>query len=148
VADRFEVIGVPMQSDGDATGASDCLADEIAIDFPSLHAIRDRMRRAFFGGEPTAANFVAEIRLTTREALSGAKVPIHVPVFAACAPCGGRGEIWMDPCRACGETGVSAARQAVRVSVPPGVRDGARFRFSVAPPAASPISVEIRIAIT
>jgi DnaJ-class molecular chaperone len=54
----------------------------------------------------------------------------------------------MDPCRACGGTGAFAARQAVRVTVPPGVRDGARFRFSVTPPSASPISVEVRIAIT
>jgi DnaJ-class molecular chaperone len=142
------MIEVPMQIDGDATGASACLADEIAIDFPSLITIRDRMRRAFFGGEPTASRHVAEIRLTIREALSGAKVPIHVPVFTTCAPCGGRGEIWMDPCRACGGTGAFAARQAVRVTVPPGVRDGARFRFSVTPPSASPISVEVRIAIT
>lgn len=148
MADRFQVIGVPTEIDGDATGASACLADEIAIDFPSLLSIRERMRRAFFGGEPMAPSHVAEIRLTIREALAGAKVPIHVPVFSTCAPCGGRGEIWMDPCRACGGTGASTARQAVRVSVPPGVRDGARFRFSVTPPSASPISVEVRIAIT
>jgi hypothetical protein len=148
VADRFQVLGGPTVIDGDATGASACLADEIAIDFPSLVTIRDRMRRAFFGGDPTVSSHVAEIRLTIREALSGASVPIHVPVFTTCAPCGGRGEIWMDPCRACGGTGASAARQAVRVSIPAGVRDGARFRFSVTPPSASPIAVEVRIAIT
>lgn len=148
MADRFEVIGGPTQIDGDTTGASACLADEIAIDFPSLVTIRDRMRRAFFGGEPTASRHVAEIRLTIREALSGARVPIQVPFFTTCAPCGGRGEIWMEPCRACGGSGASAAHQAVRVAVPPGVRDGARFRFSVRPPSASPISVEVRIAIT
>jgi DnaJ-class molecular chaperone len=91
---------------------------------------------------------VAEIRLTIREALSGARVPIHIPFSTTCAQCGGRGEIWMEPCRACGGSGASAAHQAVRVTVPPGVRDGARFRFSVTPPSASPISVEVRIAIT
>ena len=148
MADRFQVIGGPAEIDGDATGASAYLADEIAIDFPSLVAIRDRMRRAFFGGEPTASRHVAEVRLTIREALAGAKVPIHVPVRSTCAPCGGRGEIWMDPCRACDGTGASTVRHAVRVSVPSGVRDGARFCFSVTPPSASPISVEVRIAIT
>ncbi|MGH9315412.1 MAG: hypothetical protein ACRD1S_19700, partial [Vicinamibacterales bacterium] len=114
MADGFQVIGVPTETDGDAAGAAACLADEVAIDFPSEKAIRERMRRAFFGGDPTASSHVAEIRLTPREALSGANVPLEVPVSATCAPCGGRGEIWMDPCRACGGTGAAAARQAVR----------------------------------
>lgn len=138
------MIAVPTETDGEAAA---CLADEIAIDFPSLKAIRDRMSRAFFGGDPTASSHVAVVRLTAREAFAGANVPLHVPVVAMCAPCGGRGEVWMDPCVACGGTGAAPARQAVRVSVPPGVRDGARFRFSVTPPAASPTSVEIRIAV-
>jgi hypothetical protein len=144
VADGFQVIAVPTETDGEAAA---CLADEIAIDFPSLKAIRDRMSRAFFGGDALASSHVAEIRLTPREAVSGANVPLHVPVVATCGPCGGRGEVWMDPCVACGGTGAAAARQAVRVSVPPGVRDGARLRFNVSPPAASPTSVEIRIAV-
>lgn len=145
MADGFQVIGLPTETDGDAAA---CLADEIAIDFPSFAAIRDRMRRAFFGGDPAAARHIAEIRLTPREALSGVNVPLDVPVSAMCVACGGRGETWMDPCCACGGTGAASARHAVRVTVPPGVRDGARFRFSVTPPAASPTFVEVRIAIT
>jgi len=144
VAEAFQVIAVATESDGEAAA---CLADEIAIDFPSLKAIRDRMSRAFFGGDPAASSHVAEVHLTAREAFAGASVPLHVPIVVTCAPCGGRGEVWMDPCVACGGTGAAPARQAVRVSVPPGVRDGARFRFNVTPPAASPTTVEIRIAV-
>jgi hypothetical protein len=147
VADGFQVIGVPREIDGDAAGATKCLADEIAIDFPSFGAIRDRMRRAFFAGDPAVASHIAEIQLTPRQAFRGADVPLDVPVSATCASCGGRGEIWMEPCQACAGTGAAVARHAVRVTVPRGVRDGSRFRFSVSTPSASPTTVEIRIAI-
>lgn len=147
MADGFQVIGVPTETDGDAAAAAACLADEVAIDFPSLKAILDRMRRAFFGGDPAASTHVAEISLTPREAFAGTNVALDVPVSATCAPCGGRGEIWMEPCSACGGAGAAVARQAVRVTVPRGVRDGARFRFSVVRPAAAPTSVEVRITI-
>jgi molecular chaperone DnaJ len=129
-----------------APEAWDVLGDEIAIDFPSIERLLDRMRAAFFGplAEPCLS---AEILLTPREAFFGTVVPLDVPVRRICPACGGRGERWMELCDLCDGTGGAVVPHRVRVRVPPRVRDGAVFRFAVAPAAAAPTSVEVRIAI-
>ena len=48
-----------------------------------------------------------------------------------CPSCGGRGETWRERCDRCAGSGESLFHHPVRVSVPPGVVDGARFRFRV-----------------
>lgn len=146
MADGFQVIG-EREADREAASATACLADEVAIDFPSMRALLDRIRRAFFGGDPSASRHSAEIRLTPREAFYGADVPLVVPVSATCDACGGRGEVWAEPCGVCEGRGAAVARHHVRVTVPAGVRDGARFRFSVNPPSAPRTTVEVSIAI-
>jgi hypothetical protein len=144
---RPESGDVPHDGDTEVARAAACLADEIAIDFPSIDALLDRMRRSFFGCEATASRHSTEVRLTPREAFFGADVPLDVPVAATCTACGGRGEVWMEPCEACGGSGASVARHHVRLTLPAGVRDGARFRFSVGPPSAPATAVEVRVAI-
>jgi DnaJ-class molecular chaperone len=47
-------------------------------------------------------------------------------------------------CRGVGEV---AGPQAMSIRVPPGVREGARFRFSVMPPGAPATVIELRISI-
>jgi molecular chaperone DnaJ len=122
--------------------------DDAAIDFPAVDTVLGRMREAFFGREARAETRVsAAIELTPREAFFGADVPLEVPVRAICRRCGGRGEIWMEPCAGCGGSGEAAVRHAVRVTVPPRVTDGARFRFTLAPPLALPTVVEVRVGI-
>ena len=64
-----------------------------------------------------------------------------------CPHCGGRGETWTEPCALCCGTGESLFHHPVRVSVPPRVADGARFRFRVTSPDAAPVRVEVRVAI-
>jgi hypothetical protein len=147
VADGFEVVGAPIDVEKDAAGLAACLADEIAIDFPSLGAIRERMRRAFFAGDVDASHHSAEIAVTPHEAFHGTRVAFDVPVSITCGSCGGRGEVWMDPCGACGGAGAAATLRKVSLTLPAGVRDGARFRFSVGPPSAPPTPVEVRIVI-
>jgi hypothetical protein len=147
MADSFQVVGVPREANGEVADAAACLADEVAIDFPAISGLLDRIRRAFFGGEAAESCHSAEIRLTPREAFFGTDVPLDVPLSATCRACGGRGEVWMDPCGPCEGTGASVAQHHVRVTVPAGVRDGARFRFSVSLPSAPPTAVEVRIAI-
>src|SRR5918999_111890 len=122
MTDGFQVIA-ERETDAEAAGATACLADEVAIDFPSMRALLDRMRRAFFGGDPAASRYSAEICLTPREAFYGAAVPLDVPVSATCRACGGRGEVWADPCAPCDGSGSAVARHRVRVTVPAGVRD-------------------------
>jgi molecular chaperone DnaJ len=121
-------------------------ADEIAIDFPSVASVLDRMRDAFFTDE-RAVTLSAELVLTPHEAFSGVSVPLDVPLRRTCPRCGGRGETWTEWCVTCGGVGEVSSAHSLRVHVPPGVREGVRFRFSVTPLGAPPTIVEVRIAI-
>jgi len=125
----------------------ECFADEIAIDFPSVGRVVERIRDAFLGEAVGGDVHCAEVLLSKREACDGLIVPVEVPIRATCAECGGRGETWAEPCDDCSGTGESVFRHAVRVSVPPGVADGARFRFRVTSPDAAVVRVEVRVAI-
>jgi len=131
---------------GDAT--QDCFKDEIAIDFPSIGGLVDRVRDAFLGDDARDAGTVTrEVRLSDREAQRGTIVPLELPIRGLCRRCGGRGEVWTEPCVACCGSGDSFVRHPIRVSVPAGVVHGARFRFKVSAPQAVPVRVELRVAI-
>jgi hypothetical protein len=125
----------------------DCFADEIAIDFPSVGNVVDRMRDAFLGEQGDADVLRADVSLSQREALAGRVVSLKVPVRITCPNCGGRGETWTEPCALCLGSGESVFHQALRVSVPPRVADGARVRFRLKSPDAASIRVELRVAI-
>jgi len=125
----------------------ECFADEIAIDFPSVGGVVDRMRDAFLGEVVESDVHCADVLLSKREASDGLVVPVEVPIRTTCPECGGRGETWTEPCEGCCGTGASVFRHAVRVSVPAGVADGARFRFRVTSPDAAAVRVEVRVAI-
>jgi molecular chaperone DnaJ len=123
-----------------------CFADEIAIDFPSVSSVLDRMRDTFFTDEPLIT-MSAQMVLTPREAFDGVTIPMDVPLRRTCPRCGGRGEVWTEWCVTCAGLGEVSAAHSLRVRVPAGVREGARFRFSVTPPGAPPTVVELRISI-
>jgi hypothetical protein len=125
----------------------ECFADEIAIDFPSVGGVVDRMRDAFLGERVDADVLRADVSLTQREASGGLVVTLEVPVRVTCPHCGGRGETWAEPCGLCRTTGESLIFQPVRVGVPRGVADGARLRFRLRSPDASCVRVEVRVAI-
>ena len=125
----------------------DVFADEIAIDFPSVDCVVDRMRDAFLGEVVEGDVHCTDVLLSKREASDGLVVPVEVPIRTTCPECGGRGETWTEPCEDCCGTGASVFRHAVRVSVPAGVADGARFRFRVTSPDAAAVRVEVRVAI-
>jgi hypothetical protein len=125
----------------------ECFADEIAIDFPSVGNVVDRMRTAFLGEPVETGVLRAEVALSHREALEGHTVSLRVPVRITCPNCGGRGETWTEPCALCRGTGESQFEQALRVSVPPRVADGACVRFRLKSPDSASIRVELRIAI-
>jgi molecular chaperone DnaJ len=121
-------------------------ADEVAIDFPSVASVLDRMRDAFFTAEQPVT-LSAQMILSAREAIDGVTVPLDVPLRRTCPRCGGRGEVWTDWCATCDGVGEVSAIHAMLVRIPAGVREGSRFRFSVTPPAAPPTVVEVRISI-
>jgi hypothetical protein len=125
----------------------ECFADEIAIDFPSVGRVVERMRDAFLGEAVDRDVLRADVSLSQREAFAGLTVSVDVPVRLTCPQCGGRGETWTERCDLCDGTGHSTLRHPVRVSVPPRVPDGACFRFRVKSPDHSPVRVELRVAI-
>ena len=125
---------------------ADWMADEVHIDFPSVSSVLDRMRTSFFGAD-VATELAAEVELTPEEAFWGVSVPLEIPLRQTCRACGGRGEVWEQWCAACNGGGDVAAPHPLRLRVPAGVREGARFRFSVMPPGAVPTLVEVRISV-
>ena len=126
--------------------AENWLADEVVIDFPSVSSVLDRMRHSFFGASPEAA-LAAEVIITPQEAFWGALVHVHVPLRRTCLRCGGRGEVWSEGCLFCGGAGEMSSTHEMRLRVPAGVREGARFRLSVSPAGAPSTLVELRISI-
>jgi hypothetical protein len=125
----------------------ECFADEIAIDFPSVQPVVERMRDAFLG-EPSAPDVLtADLHLSPREAFDGLDVPLDVPIRTACPLCGGRGESWTERCHPCGGTGESVFHHVVRLAVPARVADGTRLRFRVISTYAATVRVEVRVAI-
>jgi hypothetical protein len=128
----------------------ECFADEIAIDFPSLEPAVERMRESFLG-EQTGAELGDVVRLdlqvTRREVWEGASVPVEVPMRGVCRRCGGRGEVWTEPCEACAGAAVTFERRFVRIPLPRGLGDGAKFRVRVSSPGGDSVRLEIRINI-
>jgi len=125
----------------------ECFADEIAIDFPSVGHVVDRMRDAFLGERADADVVSAEVSLSKEEAWHGLVVPLEVPIRGLCPCCGGRGETWAELCPRCRGTGAALFHHAVRLGVPARVADGAPFRFRVSSPHVSSVRVEVRVAI-
>jgi len=125
----------------------ECFADEIAIDFPSVGRVVERMRDAFLGEVEDVDLLRADVWLSQREAFDGLVVPVTVPMRITCPHCGGRGESWTERCQLCGGSGQETFPHEVRVSVPAGVADGACFRFRLRSPDSASIRVELRVAI-
>ena len=129
-----------------ALARADWLADEVAIDFPSVSSLLDQMRDAFFG-DPVLDRLSAEIILTPREAFQGATIPLDVPVRTTCPSCGGRGETWQGWCGECGGRGAIPGIHEVALRVPAGVREGERLRVSLTPHGEPHTIVDVRISI-
>jgi DnaJ-class molecular chaperone len=129
-----------------SAGREPAFADEVDVDFPSVSGLVDRMR-ASFSGPVSEHPLSAEVRLTPKQAGAGVKVPFDVSLRHTCPVCGGRGEVWLDPCGACAGSGDGRLPHHLQLVVPPGVRDGARLRFDVTPSYAPATCLEIRITV-
>jgi hypothetical protein len=131
--------------------AHECFADEIAIDFPSAGRVVERIRESLrdsFLGEPDVPDvFDTDLPLSPREAFVGLVTPLVVPIRGACPCCGGRGESWAEPCGDCAGSGEALFHHTVSVAVPPGIVDGATFRFRVTSPHTGSVRVRVRISI-
>jgi molecular chaperone DnaJ len=72
-------------------------------------------------------------------------VPLDVPVRRLCVACGGRGEVWPDPCGVCDGSGEALGRHPVRLVVPPRVQHGDRFALAFSAPLAPMTRVEVKV---
>ena len=145
----FRDDATPAPAEGPATLSlmRTCFADEIAIDFPSIAPAVDRVRETFVSSDDRAVPLETEVALTLRQASIGAIVPIALDLSGLCAGCGGRGESWAEPCTLCAGTGERGHTHHFRLALPPGVSDGARFRFVVAPPSVRATRVEVTVSV-
>ena len=116
------------------TGArADWLGDEVAIDFPSVSSVLDRMRDSVFrrrSAKPRSRPKSCSPRRRrsgARSCRSTCRCGARARGAAGAAKSGPTGA------PACGGGGEVTATHAMRLRVPAGVREGARFRFSVAP---------------
>lgn len=130
----------------DLSQESSCFADEVVVDFPSVAPAVDRMRTAFLADEHVES-LTASIHLSAREAREGATVPLEVPVRCTCRDCGGRGELWAEPCGHCAGSGTRVLNHQLQVSVPAGVLNGTRFRFTVTPRHDTPTRIELHVLV-
>ena len=127
-------------------GRSDPPGDEIAIDFPSVAPLVDRMRDAFFSDD-RVAQWSAYIELTRGEAMAGARVPIDVPHQHTCAACGGRGETWTAGCGDCGGRGTTPGAHRVRLIIPAGIAHGARLTYQLRLPAGMAAMLAVSVGV-
>jgi len=131
----------------DARHDVDCFADEVVVDFPSVAPAVDRVRSGFLQSERPAA-VSTTIDVSPRDAVEGATLPLEVPVRCTCTGCGGRGESWLEPCGRCAGTGTEMFRHVLRVTLPPGVTDGARFHFTVTPRHNPSTRIELHVRVS
>lgn len=129
------------------SGASECFADEVAIDFPSVAPIVERLCGRFLVGDPSEEFQWTEVQISRRDAASGGRVPLALTVRAMCDRCGGRGESWEESCHACEGSGARRVRRDVAVVLPCGVRDGARFLLTVVVADAGVTRVHLQVTI-
>ena len=129
-----------------AEASDEAFRDEVDVDFPSMAKLVDRMRRSFLG-EAAPCLLSADVRLTPSQADRGVSVPFDVSLRHTCPACGGRGEVWPDPCGACHGSGAGLLPHQLQLVVPPGVRDGTCLRFDVTPPYAPTARIRMRISV-
>ena len=123
------------------------LADEVAIDFPSSRAAIEFFRRDHVEPESESPSAHAEIAVSAEQAFFGAWVSMDVDVPRTCDCCGGRGEVWDEPCEPCEGHGQELRRQRLTVNVPPGVSDGDQFSFNLWLPRGPRTRVDVRVAV-
>jgi hypothetical protein len=132
--------------DSDERHEACCFADEVGIDFPSMRAVIDRIRRPFVAEErPSVVGTV--LRISRRDARDGATLPLDVPIRITCPDCGGRGGSWAEACVCCGGSGSLLRRRHFQVTLPAGVSDGTRLYFTVSPRHHLPTPIELHVVV-
>jgi hypothetical protein len=121
------------------------LRDEVALDFPSARQALDHARRDF--AEADAPVLVSiDVALAPIDLRRSARVPLCVHVPSVCEPCGGRGEVWSDPCEGCQGAGTATVARYVVVRVPANTAAGSVLRYRLALPYGPLVRLQVRLA--
>ncbi len=120
--------------------------EEVDVGFPVVSNLVGRMLTAFLG-VVSERPVLVEVQLTRRQADAGARVSLDVSLPHTCPVCGGRGEVWPDPCGACSGSGAGLLPHHLYLLVPPGVRHGTYLRFDVRPPYAPATQVRAHVSV-
>lgn len=120
------------------------LRDEVALDFPSARQALDHARRDFADSEPPVV-VALDVPLTPIDLRRSARVPLCLHLPSVCEPCGGRGEVWNDPCPGCRGIGTADATRYVVVRVPANTAAGAVLRYRLALPYGPLVCLDVRI---
>ncbi|MGV3519300.1 hypothetical protein [Luteitalea sp.] len=123
------------------------LRDEVALDFPSGQQAIDHARRDFAEADAPSVRLVVDVALTPLEARRSARVPLCVHLPALCDPCGGRGEVWGEPCEACAGAGTALATRYVVVRVPANTPGGTTLRYRLALPYGPLVRLDVRLTV-
>ncbi|BCS35470.1 hypothetical protein TBR22_A46970 [Luteitalea sp. TBR-22] len=123
------------------------LRDEVALDFPSVRQAIDQARRDFDDVEGPGVAMHVDLALTPLQARRSARVPLRLHLPAVCEPCGGRGEVWDDPCTHCGGTGATVATRYVVVRVPAHSAHDTVLRYRLALPYGPRVRLDVRLAV-
>lgn len=121
--------------------------DEVAIDFPSSSTAIEFFCRDHVEPDGPGRSTNAQITISAQQAGAGAMVPLDVRVLHTCANCGGRGEVWSDPCASCAGQGHEPHYERLTVSVPAGVAHGDRFSFNLFSRRGPRTRVDVRVAV-
>ena len=121
------------------------LRDEIALDFPSARQALDHARRDFIESEGPLRRLSVDVALTPRELRRSARVPLCVHMPTVCDACGGRGEVWNDPCGGCDGSGTARATRYVVVRVPANTAPGTVLRYRLALPYGPLVRLDVRL---
>ncbi|MCM1339762.1 MAG: J domain-containing protein [Muribaculaceae bacterium] len=74
-------------------------------------------------------NITTDIKITPDEVLTGSKRIINVLTTQTCPTCFGRRFINGDKCTHCGGIGAISSRKRITVTIPKGIKDGAKLRL-------------------
>ena len=122
------------------------LRDEVALDFPSARQALDHARRDFIDAESPLVRLAVAVALTPRELRRSARVPLCVHMPTMCEACGGRGEVWNDPCTDCHASGAARATRYVVVRVPANTAVDTVLRYRLALPYGPIVRLDVRLA--
>jgi len=98
------------------------------------HLWADAFRDFSVGSERSHKDLFVEITLTPSEVRNGCEIPLEIPFLGLCRRCGGTGHVKGLICGLCRGRGEERLEKKIKVTIPPGVKNGAEIRVPLDDP--------------